>query len=56
MMSHPVQGWMVNALGHAVGGRNFDTPDDSRNNTVVSWLVSGEYPHVSTPTEPGREF
>ena len=42
MMSHPVQGWMVNAFGHAVGSRNFDTPDDSRNNTVVSWLVSGE--------------
>lgn len=42
MMSHPLQGGMVNALGHAVGGRNFDTDDDSRNNTAVAWLVAGE--------------
>jgi stearoyl-CoA desaturase (delta-9 desaturase) len=42
LMSHPVQGWMVNALGHAYGYRNFDTPDQSRNNTLVAWLVLGE--------------
>lgn len=42
MMSHPIQGWMVNAFGHAVGGRNFDTDDNSRNNLVVAWLVLGE--------------
>lgn len=42
MMSHPVQGGLVNALGHAVGGRNFDTKDDSRNNHLVAWLVGGE--------------
>jgi stearoyl-CoA desaturase (delta-9 desaturase) len=42
LMSHPVQGWMVNALGHAHGYRNFDTPDQSRNNTIVAWLVLGE--------------
>ena len=24
MMSHPVQGWLVNAFGHAKGYRNFD--------------------------------
>ncbi len=42
MMSHPVQGGMVNALGHARGGRNFATGDDSRNNHVVAWLVFGE--------------
>ena len=42
MMSHPVQGGLVNALGHSVGGRNFDTKDDSRNNHVVAWLVGGE--------------
>lgn len=42
MMSHPLQGGLVNALGHAVGGRNFDTPDASRNNTIVAWLVLGE--------------
>jgi stearoyl-CoA desaturase (delta-9 desaturase) len=42
LMSHPVQGWMVNALGHAYGYRNFDTPDRSRNNPLVAWFVVGE--------------
>ena len=42
MMSHPFQGAMVNALGHAVGGRNFDTPDNSRNNLVAALLIAGE--------------
>ncbi len=42
MMSHPIQGWIVNALGHAVGGRNFETPDNSRNNAVAAWLIAGE--------------
>jgi len=42
MMSHPLQGWMVNALAHRYGYRNFDTPDDSRNNSLVAWLVMGE--------------
>ncbi|WP_342375381.1 acyl-CoA desaturase [Myxococcus stipitatus] len=42
MMSHPVQGGLVNALGHAVGGRNFDTRDNSRNNHLTAWLIMGE--------------
>jgi stearoyl-CoA desaturase (delta-9 desaturase) len=42
MMSHPVQGGLVNSFGHAAGGRNFDTDDNSRNNHVVAWLVFGE--------------
>ncbi len=42
IMSHPVEGWIVNALGHAVGGRNFDTPDNSRNNLVAALLIVGE--------------
>ena len=42
MMSHPVQGWMVNALAHRFGTRNFETPDDSRNNAAVALLVFGE--------------
>ena len=42
MMSHPLQGGLVNALGHALGGRNFSTNDDSRNNNIVAWLVAGE--------------
>ena len=42
MMSHPVQGGIVNSLGHAVGGRNFDTDDNSRNNHLAAWLIFGE--------------
>jgi stearoyl-CoA desaturase (delta-9 desaturase) len=42
IMSHPIEGWVVNALGHAVGGRNFDTPDNSRNNHLAAWLIVGE--------------
>jgi stearoyl-CoA desaturase (delta-9 desaturase) len=42
MMSHPVQGWLVNALAHRYGYRNFETDDRSRNNTFVAWFVFGE--------------
>lgn len=42
LMSHPLEGWAVNGLGHAVGGRNFETDDDSRNNWLVALLVCGE--------------
>jgi len=42
MMSHPIQGWLVNAFGHAVGYRNFNCSDDSRNNTLVAWTCFGE--------------
>ncbi len=42
MMSHPVQGWMVNALAHRFGYRNFATDDNSKNNSIVAWLVFGE--------------
>jgi stearoyl-CoA desaturase (delta-9 desaturase) len=42
IMSHPIEGWAVNALGHAVGGRNFETPDNSRNNHLAAWLIVGE--------------
>ncbi len=42
IMSHPLEGWLVNAFGHAYGYRNFDTDDNSRNNTLVAWLVVGE--------------
>jgi stearoyl-CoA desaturase (delta-9 desaturase) len=42
IMSHPVQGWMVNALAHSFGYRNFATSDHSRNNTLVALLVMGE--------------
>lgn len=42
MLSHPIQGWMVNSFGHAVGYRNFKTDDSSRNNTFVAWTALGE--------------
>jgi len=42
MMSHPIQGGLVNSLGHAVGGRNFATDDDSTNNAIAAWLILGE--------------
>ncbi|MBL6764727.1 MAG: fatty acid desaturase [Verrucomicrobiae bacterium] len=42
MMSHPVQGWLVNAFGHAIGYRNFNLTDNSRNNTLVAWATLGE--------------
>lgn len=42
IMSHPIQGWLVNSFGHHSGYRNFETPDKSRNNTAVAWLVMGE--------------
>lgn len=42
IMSHPIQGWMVNALAHRFGYRNFATDDNSRNNYLVALLVWGE--------------
>lgn len=30
------------SLGHAVGGRNFETSDNSRNNHFAAWLIFGE--------------
>lgn len=42
LMSHPVQGWLVNSFGHAAGYRTFDTPDSSRNNLLVALFVVGE--------------
>lgn len=42
IMSHPLEGWIVNSFGHAVGGRNFETADNSRNSHLAAWLVVGE--------------
>jgi len=42
IMSHPVQAWMVNALGHRFGYVNFENGDNSKNNTWVALLVMGE--------------
>jgi len=53
IMSHPIQGWMVNYYGHHSGYRTFSLDDDSRNNIIVGVLTMGEglqnnhhkYPH-----------
>ena len=42
IMSHPLQGWLVNALAHRYGYQNYDNEDRSMNNTLVAWLVFGE--------------
>jgi fatty-acid desaturase len=42
LMSHVMQGAIINYFGHAHGGRNFDTDDNSRNNHPAAWLVLGE--------------
>ena len=42
IMSHPLQGWLVNSFGHSSGYRNFHIGDDSRNNTLIALLVMGE--------------
>ncbi len=42
LMSHVVQGGVINSLGHAIGKRNFELADNSRNNTFAAWAVLGE--------------
>ncbi|MBI3558014.1 MAG: fatty acid desaturase [Deltaproteobacteria bacterium] len=42
IMSHPLQGWMVNALSHRFGYSNYELGDHSRNNWLVALLVFGE--------------
>jgi hypothetical protein len=36
------QAWSVNSVAHIWGYRNYDTPDVSRNNTLVALLAGGE--------------
>jgi len=42
IMTHPVEGFVVNAFGHAYGERNFHLDDNSRNNLWAAWLILGE--------------
>jgi stearoyl-CoA desaturase (delta-9 desaturase) len=42
MMTHPIEGGIVNSVGHAIGGRNFETLDNSRNNHLAAWFILGE--------------
>jgi stearoyl-CoA desaturase (Delta-9 desaturase) len=52
LMAHPVQGWAVNAVGHRFGRRNYDTPDNSKNNLVVAILIMGEGLHNNHHAHP----
>ncbi|MEL7121866.1 MAG: acyl-CoA desaturase [Bacteroidota bacterium] len=42
IMSHPVQGALVNYFGHKTGYRNFETTDNSTNNWLVAFITMGE--------------
>jgi len=44
--------WSVNSLTHLFGYRNFETPDGSRNNWLVTILTSGEGWHNNHHADP----
>jgi fatty-acid desaturase len=44
--------WTVNSLSHLFGYRNYDTPDNSRNNWLVALLTSGEGWHNNHHFDP----
>jgi stearoyl-CoA desaturase (delta-9 desaturase) len=44
--------WAVNSVTHLWGYRNFDTPDDSRNNWLVGLLSNGEGWHNNHHAQP----
>jgi stearoyl-CoA desaturase (delta-9 desaturase) len=53
IMSHPLQGWMVNSLAHRFGYRTFALADESRNNHLVGLLVFGEGYQNNHHAHPG---
>ena len=44
--------WSVNSVTHVWGYRNYETPDDSRNNWLVAFLPSGEGWHNNHHADP----
>ena len=44
--------WSVNSVTHIWGYRNYETPDVSRNNTVIAFMVSGEGWHNNHHADP----
>jgi fatty-acid desaturase len=44
--------WSVNSLSHIWGYRNYETPDDSRNNALVGLLANGEGWHNNHHADP----
>lgn len=46
--------WAVNSWTHRWGYRNYDTPDNSRNNVVLALLTNGEGWHNNHHAHPAR--
>lgn len=44
--------WAVNSLAHRWGYRNYDTPDNSRNNIIIGLIGSGEGWHNNHHADP----
>ena len=44
--------WSVNSVGHIWGYRNYETPDDSRNNPFIGILAGGEGWHNNHHADP----
>jgi stearoyl-CoA desaturase (delta-9 desaturase) len=44
--------WSVNSITHIWGYRNYDTPDDSRNNALIGLLAGGEGWHNNHHADP----
>ena len=44
--------WSVNSIGHIWGYRNYNTPDDSRNNLFVGIIAGGEGWHNNHHADP----
>jgi stearoyl-CoA desaturase (delta-9 desaturase) len=44
--------WSVNSIAHIWGYRNYDTPDDSRNNALIGLIAGGEGWHNNHHADP----
>ena len=44
--------WSVNSVTHLWGYRNYETPDDSRNNPIIGLLTGGEGWHNNHHADP----
>ncbi len=48
----PIMGNIINGIGHAIGYRNFDTKDESRNIIPIGLLIVGEELHNNHHADP----
>jgi fatty-acid desaturase len=44
--------WSVNSVTHIWGYRNYETPDDSRNNPIIGFIAAGEGWHNNHHADP----